>query len=180
MITTINVDIMKRILIILTAALFSSASYSQVVMGRDTYTTSKKYAAFLATRGYKPYETVSGVKKFKVKFAGFTNVREEVHYDTSNDSITQVKFIFENRTQSELEDAYFTLLKQYKQKYPEGENGDMKWEGIDMYMWHYNPSKGSKRSIYLSIDNIKHEMKVQYFSNYEEKENKKIEISSDI
>lgn len=84
---------MKRILIILTAALFSSASYSQVVMGRDIYTTSKKYAAFLATRGYKPYETVSGVKKFKVKFAGFTNVREEVHYDTSNDSITQVKFI---------------------------------------------------------------------------------------
>ena len=56
----------------------------------------------------------------------------------------------------------------------------MKWEGVDMYMWHYNPSKGSKRSIYLSIDNIKHEMQVQYFSNYEEKGNKKIEISSDI
>ena len=51
---------MKRILIILTAALFSSASYSQVVMGRDIYTTSKKYAVFLATRGYKPYETEIG------------------------------------------------------------------------------------------------------------------------
>lgn len=171
---------MKRILMILTAALFSYTSYSQVVMGRDITTTSKKYTAILATKGYRPYETVSGVKKFKVKFAGFNNVREEVHYDTSNDSITQVKFVFEKRTQSELEDAYFTLLKQYKQKYPKWENGDMKWEGVDMYMWHYNPSKGSKRSIYLSIDNIKHEMQVQYFSNYEEKENKKIEISSDI
>ena len=165
---------------ILTAALFSYTSYSQVVMGRDITTNSKKYTAFLATKGYRPYETVSGVKKFKVRFAGFNNVREEVHYDTSNDSITQVKFVFENRTQSELEDAYFTLLKQYKQKYPNGKNGDMKWEGFDMYMWHYNPSKGSKRSIYLRIDNIKHEMQVQYFSNYEEKENKKIEISSDI
>ena len=171
---------MKRILIILTAALFSSASYSQAVMGRDIYTTGRKYAAFLAARGYKPYETVSGVKKFKVKFAGFTNVREEVHYDTGNGSITQVRFIFENRTQSELEDACFTLLKQYRQKYPEGENGDMKREGVDMHMWHCNPSKGSKRSIYLSIGNIKHEMQVQYFSNCEEKENRKTEISSDI
>ena len=69
---------MKRILMILTAALFSYTSYSQVVMGRDITTTSKKYTAFLATKGYRPYETVSGVKKFKVRFAGFNNVREEV------------------------------------------------------------------------------------------------------
>lgn len=171
---------MKRILIILVAALLSYTSYSQVVMGKNITTTSKKYTAFLATKGYRPYETVSGVKKFKVKFAGFNNVREEVHYDTSNDSITQVKFVFENRTQSELEDAYFTLLKQYRKKYPNGENGDMKWEGFDMYMWHYNPSERMKKSIYLSIDNIKHEMQVQYFSGYEEKEDKQIKVSSDI
>lgn len=149
-------------------------------MGKDISTTCKKYTAFLATKGYKPYETVSGVKKFKVKFADFNNVREEVHYDTSNDSITQVKFVFENRTQSELEDAYFTLLKQYKQKYPDGEKEDMKWEGFDMYMWHYNPSQRMKKSIYLSIDNMKHILQVQYFSDYEEKEYKQIKVSSDI
>lgn len=104
-----------------------------------------------------------------------------MHYDTSNDSITQVKFIFENRTQSELWRTHTSHFSSNTNRSTlEGENGDMKWEGIDMYMWHYNPSKGSKRSIYLSIDNIKHEMQVQYFSNYEEKENKKIEISSDI
>ncbi len=33
---------MKRILMILTAALFSYTSYSQVVMGRDITTTSKE------------------------------------------------------------------------------------------------------------------------------------------
>ena len=94
---------MKKILSILAImiAVVVQAN-AQKVFGFDITTTCKRYCYQLATKkGYKPYESVAGDKRFKVTYAGYKGTEMHVKYDQSNDSITEVTFYFPNRTKEE-------------------------------------------------------------------------------
>ena len=112
---------MKQFLFLLLFAVIAVEASSQKVFGIDITTTSTKYAKQLQLKkGWKPIETVSGEKKYKVTYAGYTNTMMYVRYDERNDSIKEVTFKFPNRDLYEKEDIFNDLASQFKQIDPKG------------------------------------------------------------
>ena len=147
---------------------------AQKVFGIDITTTCKRYCYQLATKkGYKPYESVAGDKRFKVTYAGYKGTEMHVRYDQSNDSITEVAFYFPNRTTEEKSDIYDDLVRQFRQIDPKGKESRMDIPLINTYrrMW------GGKAA--MIFDEVSGDLFVSYKSKYYRVSNA-VKASSDI
>lgn len=139
---------------------------AQKVFGIDITTTCKRYCYQLAAKkGYKPYESVAGDKRFKVTYAGYKGTEMHVRYDQSNDSITEVAFYFPNRTKEEKSDIYNDLVRQFKQIDPNGSDSRM---DIPLINTHNRMWAGKADMIF---DEVSGKLFVSYKSKYERKGN---------
>ncbi len=167
---------MKQYILLLLFAVITVEASAQKVFGIDITTTSTKYAKQLQIKkGWKPIEIISGEKRYKVTYAGYTNTMMYVRYDERNDSIKEVTFKFPNRDLYEKEDIFNDLASQFKQIDPKGkiERMDIPFINQRGKAW-----SGEKVSMYLGENDGN--MFVTYLSKYKWDKKKISKPSDDI
>lgn len=167
---------MKKVLtvlaIMLTVVVQASA---QKVFGIDINTTCKKYCSQLTIKkGYKPYESTAGVKRFKVTYAGYKGTEMHVKYDQPNDSVIEIAFYFPNRTKEEKSDIYDDLVRQFKQIDPTGSDSRM---DVPLINSHSRVWAGKASMIFNEVSG---KLFVEYVSKYKGKEKGTAVASPDI